>query len=284
MASAREIKRRIRGINSILQITKAMELVSTAKLRKARIRLEATRPYFETVLDDIQEILGLVGDAHPLVKKREEKTILYIVLTSDRGLAGGYNANVQRLAEETAKKRSAKAKLFVVGSKAKEYFARRNYDILESYTGISDAPSFEHAKNLATTALDLYRDGTVDAIDLVYTRFESTLKYTPKVERLLPSEELKAKADKKASTLVEFEPSPEAVLDYLIPMYVESCIYGALIEAAASEQGARRLSMENATDNANEMIEELETNFNRARQAAITNEITEIVSSADAVQ
>ncbi|MDD7363222.1 MAG: ATP synthase F1 subunit gamma [Peptoniphilus sp.] len=285
MASTREIKRRIRGINSILQITKAMEMVSTAKLRKARKRLEETRPYFLTVLDDIQTILAVSGDEHTLLEKREEKTALYIVITSDKGLAGGYNANVQRLAEKTIAEAPSEAKLIVIGTKAYDYFARRDYDIVKAYTGISERPGYSRARDIASKALKLYAEGEVDAIRIVYTEFVSTLSYTPKVDQLLPSDILVPKeGESAASVQTEFEPSPEAVLDYLIPMYLETSVFGALIEAAASEQGSRRVSMENASDNARDMIDELETNYNRARQAAITNEITEIVSAADAIQ
>lgn len=284
MASTREIKRRIRGINNILQITKAMEMVSTAKLRRARVRLERTRPYFQTVVDDIQNILAIVGDGHPLLKKRDEKTALYIVITSDKGLAGGYNANIQRLAEKTMADAPSDSKLMVVGTKARDYFERRDYDIVGAYIGLSDEPTYNDARSLALQAVELYRSGEVDTIRMIYTEFESTISYKPKVLQLLPSEDLKAKEGPVTKSSIEFEPSPESVLDYLIPMYVETAIFGALIEAAASEQGSRRMSMENASDNANDMIDDLETNYNRARQAAITSEITEIVSAADAVQ
>ena len=285
MASTREIKRRIRGINSILQITKAMEMVSTAKLRRARIRLAKTRPYFQTVVDDIQGILSIMGEDHPLLANREKESVLYIVLTSDKGLAGGYNANVLRLTESTIKKDGCRSKLLVVGNKAKDYFERRDYDIVKAYTGLSENPSYSNARDLAAVAMELYKNKDVDAIRIVYTKFISTISYQAGVSSILPSEDLKAKEDSHAPrTQIEFEPSPESVLDYLIPMYVETAIYGALIEAAASEQGSRRVSMENASDNAHDMIDELQTNYNRARQAAITNEITEIVSAADAVQ
>lgn len=285
MASTREIKRRIRGINSILQITKAMELVSTAKLRRARIRLAKTKPYFQTVVDDIQEILTIVDDNHPLLSREKRDAVLYIVLTSDKGLAGGYNANVLRLTEKAIKEDGLPSKLMVVGTKAKDYFERRNYDIAESYTGLSEDPEYSDARELAAAAMDLYESGEVDAIRIVYTRFISTISYDAQVVSILPSDELKANEDSTtAHTQIEFEPSPMAVLDDLIPMYVVTTIFGALIEAAASEQGSRRVAMENATDNAHDMIDELQTNYNRARQAAITNEITEIVSAADAVQ
>lgn len=285
MASTREIKRRIKGINSILQITKAMELVSTAKLRRARIRLAKTKPYFQTVVDDIREILTIVDDNHPLLSREKRDAVLYIVLTSDKGLAGGYNANVLRLTEKAIKEDGLPSKLLVVGTKAKDYFERRNYDIVESYTGLSEDPEYSDARELAAAAMDLYESGEVDAIRIIYTRFISTISYDVQVVSILPSDELKAHEDRTTTrTQLEFEPSPIAVLDDLIPMYVVATIFGALIEAAASEQGSRRVAMENASDNAHDMIDELQTNYNRARQAAITNEITEIVSAADAVQ
>lgn len=285
MASTREIKRRIKGINSILQITKAMELVSTAKLRRARIRLAKTKPYFQTVVDDIREILTIVDDNHPLLSREKRDAVLYIVLTSDKGLAGGYNANVLRLTEKAIKEDGLPSKLLVVGTKAKDYFERRNYDIVESYTGLSEDPEHSDARELAAAAMDLYESGEVDAIRIIYTRFISTISYDAEVVSILPSDELKAHEDRTAARRqIEFEPSPMAVLDDLIPMYVVTTIFGALIEAAASEQGSRRVAMENASDNAHDMIDELQTNYNRARQAAITNEITEIVSAADAVQ
>ena len=285
MASTREIKRRIRGINSILQITKAMELVSTAKLRRARIRLAKTKPYYQTVVDDIREILSVVDENHPLLVREKKDAVLYIVLTSDKGLAGGYNANVLRLTEKTIKEDGCPSKLLVVGTKARDYFERRNYDIAESYTGLSEDPEYSDARELAAVAMDLYKKGKVDAIRIIYTRFISTISYDAQVVSILPSDELKAEEDRPAvRSQIEFEPSPMAVLDYLIPMYVSTAIFGSLIEAAASEQGSRRVAMENASDNAHDMIDELQTNYNRARQAAITNEITEIVSAADAVQ
>ena len=285
MASTREIKRRIKGINSILQITKAMELVSTAKLRRARIRLAKTKPYFQTVVDDIREILTIVDDNHPLLSREKKDAVLYIVLTSDKGLAGGYNANVLRLTEKAIKEDGLPSKLMVVGTKAKDYFERRNYDIVESYTGLSEDPEYSDARDLAAAAMDLYESGEVDAIRIIYTRFISTISYDAQVVSILPSDELKAHEDRTSvHSQIEFEPSPMAVLDDLIPRYVATSLFGALIEAAASEQGSRRVAMENASDNAHDMIDELQTNYNRARQAAITNEITEIVSAADAVQ
>lgn len=282
--STKEIKSRIKGIGSTKKITKAMELVSSSKLKRARRSLEASRPYYNTVLANIQDILNFERNLnHPLLANREIKNSLYIVVSADRGLAGGYNSNVIRLVEKTIKENNRDSKLITIGTKARDYFQRRDYDITETYTGISEEPSFYHARMIGERALELYRDKEVDEINIVYTGFVSTLTQEPRILRLLPSEEVKAKSGNKR-VVVEFEPSPEEVLSYLIPKYIQSSIYGALIEASASEQAARRMAMDAATENAEEIIEELEVSFNRARQAAITMEISEIVSGADALK
>ncbi|WP_066506045.1 ATP synthase F1 subunit gamma [Abyssisolibacter fermentans] len=279
----RDIKRRIRSVSNTKKITKAMELVSSAKLRKARGRLEKTRPYFDTVVRSINDILSNTdGVRHPLLTKRDVKKVLYIVLTSDRGLCGGYNSNVLKLVEKSDRDKSEIA-IISIGSQAKSYFERRNYDIKQSFTQISENPTYADALKIGSLALKLYKDGEIDEINLVYTSFVSTVTYQPKVLKLLPAENLKSE-DKSKRTLVEYEPSPEAVLGYLIPKYIYSAIYGGLIESSASEQGSRRTAMESATDNAEEMIDKLQLSYNRARQAAITQEISEIVGGAGALE
>lgn len=280
--STKEIKSRIKGVSSTRQITKAMELVSSSKLKRARKSLEQSRPYYNTVLANIQDILTFEKNLrHPLLDNREIKTSLYIVLAADRGLAGGYNSSIMRLVEDSIKENGHDAKLITIGSKARDYFRRRDYDIAETFIGISEAPDFYHARRIGEKALELYRNEEVDEINVVYTRFVTTISQEAKILRLLPSEEVERESGNKR-VLVEFEPSKEEVLSYLIPKYIQSSIYGALIEASASEQAARRLAMDAATENAEEIIEELEISFNRARQAAITMEISEIVSGADA--
>ncbi len=282
--STKEIKRRIRGISSTKQITKAMELVSSSKLKRARRSLEQSRPYYNTVLENIQDILSVEKNLkHPLLDNREIKNSLYIVVSADRGLAGGYNSSVIRLVEDTIAESGYNSKLITIGTKARDYFKRRNYDISESFIGISEQPDFYHAKRIGEKALELYEEKQVDEINIVFTRFVSTISQQPKVLRLLPSEEVKKESENK-KVVVEFEPSTEDVLSYLIPKYIQSSIYGALVEASASEQAARRLAMEAATENAEEIIDELQISFNRARQAAITMEISEIVSGADALK
>lgn len=281
--STREIRRRIRGVSNTKQITKAMELVSSAKMRKARIRLEETRPYYNTVLDSISNVLSNARVNHPLLQHRQVKKALFILITADRGLAGGYNANINRLIDSEFRNKKDSISLITVGLKGRDYFKSRGYDLVGEFIGISEEPDFSHAREIGRTATDLFLRGEVDEINLVYTEFVSTLSYTPKILKILPTEDIKESLD-GPSQIIEFEPSAEEVLDYLIPKYIEASIFGALIEASSSEQAARRAAMESATDNAEEMIEELNMSYNRARQAAITMEISEIVAGAEALK
>lgn len=281
--STREIKRRIKGIGSTRQITKAMELVSSTKVRKRRIKLEKTRPYYNTVLKSIREVLKTVSINHPLLEQREVKKALYIAMNADRGLAGGYNSNINRLVDSKFKNDKDSISLITVGTKSRDFFKSRGYNIIESYVGISEDPSFADAKAISRLAMDLFIKGEVDEINVVFTDFISTITHKPTILKLLPSEKIK-KDETKAQSLIDFEPNPEEVLEYLIPKYVESSIYGALIEASTSEQSARRAAMNAATDNANDIIDELNMVYNRARQSAITMELSEIVAGAEALK
>lgn len=281
--STREIKRRIKGIGSTKQITKAMELVSSAKMRKRRIELEKSRPYYNTVLKSIQEVLENVTINHPLLKVREVKKALYITINGDRGLAGGYNSNINRLVHNDFKHDKDSISIITVGSKSRDFFKGRDYNIIKSFVGISEEPKFSDAKQIGELAMDLYIKGEVDEINVVYTDFISTLSYQPKVLKLLPSENIK-KEDGMTHSIVDFEPTPEEVLEFLIPKYIESSIFGALIESSTSEQSARRAAMSAATDNANDIIDELNMVYNRARQSAITMELSEIVAGAEALK
>lgn len=280
-----DIKRRIKSVNSTKQITKAMELVSSAKLRKARERLQKTRPYFNTIGKTVEEIiLSTRGIQHEFLKPREIKNTGYIVISADRGLAGGYNANVIRAAANHMDTKE-KVSVITIGQKARDFFRKRAYNLDGEFTHISEDPHFSDAQNIGRLAIELYRQELVDEIYLVYTEFVSTINHKPRVIKLLPIESNieEENAPKKAIGLMEYEPSPEAVLNYLIPKYIDSMIYGALVESSVSEQGARRVAMESATDNATEMISDLELEFNRARQASITQEIAEIVGGAEAL-
>ncbi len=282
--STRDIKRRIRGISNTKQITKAMELVSSAKLRKARERMEKSRPYYNTVYDNIREVLGNAGNMkHPYLDVREVKRTLYVVITADRGLAGGFNSNIFRQVEHEISDKKDETDLILVGLKGREYFKRRGYNVLGELINMTEEPSFSHAQKIGKMVMDLYEKEKVDEVRIVYTEFISTISQQIKTLKLLPNDSLKEDISGKGA-IIDFEPSPEEVLDYLIPKYIDSVIYGALIESSCSQQGARRTAMESATDNAEEMIDELQLSYNRARQAAITGEISEIVTGAEALK
>lgn len=264
-----------------------MELVSTSKLRKARERLDKVKPYFHTVNDTVQEILSnSSGVKHPLTVAREVKNSLVIVISADRGLCGGYNINALKTGAAVSVE-NENTQYVTIGTKARDYFTKRGYNVLKEYTHISEKPDYKDAKNISRLALDLYKEGKVDEIKLVYTEFVSTISQVPKLIQLLPVEndEGSVNSDEEEEfKYVSYEPSPQSVLDYLIPKYLESTLYGALVESAASEQAARRVAMENATDNADDLIEKLTLSFNQARQAAITQEISEIVGGAEALK
>lgn len=281
----RDIKRRIKSVNSTKQITNAMKLVSTAKLKRTRDRFERVKPYFETVSETIQGILKSADNIeHPYISEREIKKSLYIVITADRGLCGGYNINAikKALADVEDRERSS---FIVIGQKAKGYFSKRDYEIIGEYLYISEKPEYRHAKDIGKLALELYKEGKIDEIKLIYTQFASTISHVPQMLKLLPAAKQEEEGtEEKEFKYISYEPSPGAVLDYLIPKYVESAVFGGLVESAASEQAARRMAMESATDNAQEMIEKLTLSFNQARQAAITQEISEIVGGAEALK
>lgn len=279
-----DIKRRIRSVKNTKQITKAMELVSSAKLRKAKERVEKTRPYFRTIVRSIQDILSSTkGLKHPLIDKREVKNKAYIVVTADRGLCGGYNTNIIKLVQSDIQSKDNTV-LINVGTKGRDYFKRRNFNIKESFSHISENPTYSDAINIGKVALDLYKSKEVDEIYLAYTEFVSTISYNPTLIKLLPADNFSADEVKEKGTMIDYEPSPEEVLDYLIPKYIESTIYGAMMESSASEQGSRRVAMESASDNAEDVIADLGLKYNRARQAAITQEISEIVGGAEALK
>lgn len=277
-----DIKRRMRSINNTMQITKAMYLVSSAKLRKAKERVEETRPYFEITSESVKRILSSSkGMNHPFLQKREVKKTIFIVITADRGLAGGYNSNVLRMSEQHINKDTDS--VIVMGSKGRDFFSRRGYNILESYTGITEEPEFSDARTVGNIVIDLYKSEEIDSIKLVYTKFISAMTQEPTIITLLPSDIEEDEEGSKNLTQIQYEPSPEGVIEYLIPKYVQGAIFGALVEAAASQQGARMTAMESATDNAEDIIDELDLSYNRARQASITQEISEIVGGAEAL-
>lgn len=284
----RVIKRRIKSVNSTKQITHAMELVASSKLRKARQKAEARRAYFEVMIQSMQELAShQSGNSKNMyLEESEGKRSLTIVITADRGLAGGYNSNIIKLAASNIKDKET-ASLIIVGNKGKEYFKNRDYNIVAEYTGISEDPSYKDAQEIGEKAIALFKEGEVDEVYLTYTKFVSTITQRSELIKLLPlnKEELKKQEKEESSDIpliMQYEPDVESLLDYLIPKYVINTVYGGMIEGSASEQGARRIAMESATDNANDMIDSLTLRYNRARQEQITQEIAEIVAGAGA--
>ncbi len=280
----KDIKRRIKSVSNTKQITKAMELVSSAKLRRAKETVVQSRPYFETLYDTIKEIaVGTKGIKNVYLEQRDVKNRCYIVLAGDRGLCGGYNSNALKAA--VAHMDGKKEKVVTVGRKSGDFFNKRDYDVIESYTGISEKPEYSHGQDIAAKVMELYSKGEVDEVYLVYTYFASALVQEPRAVKLLPLsfEVEEAPEEKKGKGVMNYEPSEEEVLNYLVPKFISGIVYGGLVESAASEQGARRMAMESATGNAEEMIGKLDLLYNRARQASITQELSEIVAGASAI-
>lgn len=289
--SMRDIKRRIRSVENTKQITKAMEMVAASKLRKARERAEKSRPYFEELIETVGEIMKITGKTtNPLLKVREGDRKAFIVITADRGLSGGYNSNVIRKAVDTIENQESTS-VIALGSKGRDYFKIRNYSVIDEYIGISESPEISYAKEIGQKIMKLFREEKIDQVYLVYTKFVSTLTQEPQIQKLLPiSYEIKEEQQennnekKKPKAVMDYEPSAEAVLDKLLPEYIQNTIYGAMVESAASEQASRKVAMESATDNANDIIDDLSLTYNRARQGAITQELSEIVGSAEALK
>lgn len=284
--SIRDIKRQINSVQNMKQITRAMEMVAASKLRRAQESAQAARPYADKIKEVISSIASSNNDiTHPMLETREIKKTGYLVITSDRGLAGGYNANVLRkLMTIINEKHSSPDEyaLFVIGRKGMEYFNKRDMQVIENVTGLSDSPKFSDIKTIASKAIANFENGTYDELVLVYNEFVSALQQVPVEKKLLPMADESLQQDGPA-TEYEFEPSPEEVLDDLLPKYAETLIFSALLEGKASEFGARMTAMGSATNNASELIDDLTLAFNRARQAAITQEISEIVAGASAL-
>jgi F-type H+-transporting ATPase subunit gamma len=289
MAMLRDIKRRIGSVQSTQKITRAMELISSARIAKAHQRVEASRPYAEAMRRLMHSLGRRAGNIdHPLLNERDEiRVIATIVITSDRGLAGAYNSNVIRAAERDMQAHGKDAKLLLVGKKAVSYFKFRGYNFDDAWTGISDQPTVADARKVAGRAAEAFATGEVDEVRIAYTRFESALIQRAGVVKLLPlaEEEIVGEGESTDGPHAGylFEPEPDDILGLLLPRYLEGSVYQALLEAAASEHAARRRAMKAATDNAEELIEDLTRVYNQARQAEITTEIMEVVGGAEAL-
>ena len=287
MASMRDIKRRRGSIQSTQQITKAMKLVSTVKLQHARAEAEKSKSYFDCMYETVSNILSRVGDIeHPYLTPGNAKKKAVIVITSNRGLAGGYNSNVVKLITRHEGFEKEDLKIFAIGNKGREALLRNGYEIAEDLSYLAEAPAFRSAMELSERLLQLFCEGEIGEIYLAYTSFKNTVSHVPTLLRLLPVDrDHHDNKDQESGTnaLMNFEPEDEEALNMVIPKYITSLIYGALKEAIASENGARMQAMDNATSNAEEMISDLTLKYNRARQGSITQELTEIIAGAEAI-
>jgi len=273
------IKRRIKSVGSTRQITKAMQLVASSKLRKAKAKAEQARPYFNELYKTMCEIASANTDFSTIYTvKREVKRRLFIVVAGDRGLAGGYNSNILKMATAAHAGNAEKPKIIAIGKKAVEYFTKRDYDMVASYANIAEEIKPNTAQDIANLAIDLFAAGEVDEVSVFYTMFVSSMSQEPQSMKVLPMETVEL----EDYGVMTYDPSPEAVFNRIVPRFTASLLQCAVVESYASEQGARRTAMENATDNADAMTENLSLLYNRARQSSITTEIIDIVSGASA--
>ena len=284
-ANLKDIKRRIKSVESTMQITKAMELVASSKLRRAKEKAERAEPFFNMLYQMMCQIVAESGDFQStFLQHHTGGAVLLIAIAGDRGLAGGFNSNVFKQVQirmEELRTAGREPVVIAIGRKAVEYFQRRNVRILAEFENIGEDITVYKALDIAERIVTLYEKGDIQAVELIYTNYVSPLVQEAHHMHVMPVEHLEH-APGGSHALTTYEPSPEAVFDALIPKYLAGMLYCAVIESFAAEQAARRLAMENATDNATEMITDLSLVYNRARQSAITQEITEIVSGANA--
>lgn len=292
MATAREIHRHMKSVKNIGQITKAMKMVAAARLRKAQEKAAASRPYaikikevLSNIVSDKATLAGLDAKKHPLLQKREVKKIGFLVVCSDKGLAGAYSSNVLKKAVAEISEIEGDVVVITSGRRARDFFVRRGYNVLESHIGFSDKPGYSDAVTIARDASARFRDMQFDELHIVYTLFKSALSQIPTSEVILPLEP-PAKEEGAAGTNAEylFMPAAEEILTDLAPRYLETVVYAALVQSAASELGARMTAMSSATDNAGKLVKNLELSYNKARQALITRELTEICGGAEALK
>lgn len=287
MASMRDIKRRKGTIQSTQQITKAMKLVSTVKLQKAKQRAEQSKAYFTCMYETVVSMLAkTTGLNHPYLKAGNSDRKGIIVITSNRGLAGGYNSNVTKLVTNSAF-RKEELIIYPIGKKGKDTFSRHRYEIAADYSEYIDEPIYANAMEVCNKVLEDFTRGEIGEIYLAYTSFKNTVVHEPTLLKLLPVD-MKAQGTEPENavgnkTPMNFEPADEEALDLIIPKYLTSLIFGAMVESVASENGARMQAMESATSNAEDMIDKLSLMYNRARQSSITQELTEIIAGANAI-
>lgn len=282
MASLQDIRRRIKSVKSIQQITNAMNMVATSRLRKAKEAAVANKPYADKMAQVVSDIAANAGDfTHPLLEARQEGKKLILVMASDKGLAGAYASNVFKEAVAGIEDKS-NTEIVAVGRKTDAFFKNRDYEVAKSYIGISERPSYDNAKEIAVDLISRFVSGEVKEISMVYTRFVSAISCVPETVQLLPFGNLAGQGGTHAEYI--YEPDAQSVLGYMLPQYLVTTIYAALLQAAASELSSRMNAMSNATDNAQELIAKLDLHYNKVRQAGITREITEIVGGAEALK
>lgn len=280
-ANMKDIKRRIKSVESTMQITKAMELVASSKLRKAKQRAEVAQPFFNALYETMCKIAEDSSFTSIFTKNNSSNCTLLVVIAGDRGLAGGFNSNILKAANSRALElqKQGTVKILPIGKKAVEYFEKRNFDILKSYQQIAEDITVYTANDIAEEIIEDFTSKTVSGVELFYTTFVSALTQQPQSLRILPVD---LDTNGKTNSATIYDPSPEAVFNGIIPKYLTGLIFAAAVDSFASEQAARRTAMESASDNAGEMIDNLSLIYNRARQSSITQEITEIVAGSNA--
>ncbi len=289
MASLRDLKRQIGSVKNIAKVTEALQTVSAVKFRKAEARVKKARPYADNVEEMMRDVAKSASGDSPLLAGREVRRVVVATLTADRGLAGGFNAQVLRRTAQFRAEKGQEAELGQVasGRKSVAFFRFRNVELDEVYTGFTDTPTYEKAREIGRALTGLFEDEKADEVYLIYNRFESALTQKPVLKRLIPvatEEEGEGEEERDDSlAYMEYVPDPETVLEQLVPRYVETMVWQALLEGAAGEHGARMTAMKNATDNANDLAKNLTLQMNKARQAQITGEIIEIAAGADAL-
>ncbi|CAN5844561.1 ATP synthase F1 subunit gamma [soil metagenome] len=284
MATARDLQRQINTVNNQARVFSALQTVSSVKFRKAEARVKKARPYAENVEQMMRDVAASAWGDLPLLTGREVQRVAVCTLTADRGLAGGFNAQVLRRTVRLRNEKDQDALQVASGRKAVAFFRFRRVELAEVFTGFTDNPTYDKAREIGRTLTNLFEDEEADEVYLVYNRFESALNQRPVVKRLLPvAEEGDEEDEDGGASYMEYVPDAETVLKRLVPRYVETMVWQALLEGAAGEHGARMTAMKNATDNANDLVSDLTLQMNKARQAQITQEILEIVSGAEAL-
>ena len=280
-ANMKDVKRRIKSVESTMQITKAMQLVASSKLRRAKERALAAQPFFAALYDTMSDISNDPAFTSVYTKKKVLKSTLFVVIAGDRGLAGGFNSNVLKLAAQKMDallEKKETVAVIAVGRKAVEFCDKRGYEVVGRFPQVAESLNIVDAEDISELIIEKFRCGYYDQVDMVYTTFVSALTQEPVATSVLPVTDISTGV--RSKSLIEYDPSPEEVFDGLVPQYLTGLIYAAVVDSFASEQAARRTAMESASDNAEEMINNLSLLYNRARQAMITQELTEISSAS----